>query len=431
MNSIIKVTVLLMLTSLSFGYTLEEAIDVALQQRGDVAVASSSLESARWDRNAAHTWFLPTVNFNAGYQNDQDIYELEIAGMGSIPIETEWASSYGISATVPIVMQGPAGASMSSTALNLAEYSLAAAKQDAAESVISSFYAVLLAEMMNEVAVEAMEIAREGYSLTAIRYETGMASRFELLQSQVAYENRRPDSIAAATALVNSRAAFAVSLGYSESEQIPVEGDLLDVLPVALPATIEEARSLMASSSMELATAVSLRELGDDGVSLAAASFAPALILKSEYSFEAAVNDFSDLDADAYERNWVTSAAVQVPLFHGISDYSSYQSARYDRLAYQAQATEIEHYTSLGLVAAWNSLSEARETVAAAASTVGQAEEGAEIARISYEAGMINRLEMDGAFLALTLARTNYASALYALRTAEASLARTIGVLSL
>ncbi len=60
-----------------------------------------------------------------------------------------------------------------------------------------------------------------------------------------------------------------------------------------------------------------------------------------------------------------------------------------------------------------------------------QAVEGSEIARVSYEAGIITRLDMDGAFLALTQARTNYASALYSLKTAEAGLARSVGILTI
>ena len=71
----------------------------------------------------------------------------------------------------------------------------------------------------------------------------------------------------------------------------------------------------------------------------------------------------------------------------------------------------------------------ARESVSATTATVASAEEGAGIASVSYEAGVITRLEMDQAFLALTAARTNQANALYGLRVAEAALARATGTL--
>ena len=423
--------VLLAIAVPASAFNLEEAVHTALEQRGDVTAARNSVESARWDRNNASTWFLPRFNFTLGYQQDHDIYELEITGLGTIPLETSWASSYGISATVPLVLQGPAGASMASTALDLSELSLFATEQKAAQDVVGSFYGVLLAEMMNDVATEALNIAREGYILTETRYDAGMASRFELLQSQVAYENRRPDSIAAAAGLDNALAAFAVSLGFSGSESVSIEGELHDQFPVSLPSTLAEARSVMAVSSVEFATAQSLRELGNDGVNLAAASFAPELVFQTDYMFEAGVDHISEISADDYNRNWTVSAAMQIPIFNGLSDYSDYRSARYDRLVYSAQAADLENYSSLGLVVAWNSLEQAGETVDAARSTMAQAEEASEIARISYESGVITRLEMDGAFLALTQARTNYASSLYSMRTAEAGLARILGILVL
>ncbi len=422
---------LLLSVSAAAAFTLEEAIETALRQRGDVVSAENELESSRWDRNAAHTWFLPSVNLSLAYQKSHDVQELTIPGMGSIPMGTEWASSYGVTATLPLVLQGPAGASMSSRALNLSRISLTMVEQDAVEDVIGSFYGVLLAEMMRDVTTEALDIAREGYSLAEQRYEAGTISRFELLQSRVAYENRRPDSIAAEAGLENATAAFAVSLGFSESRPVTLEGDLCDPFPVELPETLEEARRLMEMNSAELQSAREMRALGDATVNMAAASFAPQLVFQTSYSYQAGVDDIMEITGEDYTRNWTTSASIQVPLFNGLNDYSGYRSARYDRLATRAQAENIENYASLGLVAAWNSLHQSRETVAAAVSTMEQAEEGAEIARVSYEAGIITRLDMDGAFLALTQARTNYASALYSLKTSEAGLARALGILEI
>ena len=68
--------------------------------------------------------------------------------------------------------------------------------------------------------------------------------------------------------------------------------------------------------------------------------------------------------------------------------------------------------------------------MAAASSTVGLAEEALDIAVVSYEAGLTTRLEMDQAFLAHTQARTNYASALFGMKTAEAGLAAAMGTLT-
>lgn len=421
----------LIICSSAAAFTLEEAVSTALSQRGDIVSAENELESTRWERNAASTWYLPQVSFSLAYQNSHDVQEMTIPGLGTIPMGTEWASSYGITATLPLVLQGPAGASLAQRAFSLSELTLEGTEQNAVVEVVGSFYGVLMAEMMRDVATEAINIAREGYELAQQRYEAGTISRFELLQSQVAYENRRPDSIAAEAGLDNAMAAFAVSMGYPENHPVTLEGDLCDPFPIPLPSTLEEARTIMESNSTELATADEIRKMGDAGVNLAASNFAPQLVFQTSYGYQASVNDIMQITEEDYSRNWTTSASLQIPIFNGLSDYSGYRSARYDRLASYAQAGDIENYASLGLVASWNALNQARETVDSAEFTMGQAEEAAEIARVSYEAGIITRLDMDGAFLALTQARTNYASALYSLKTAEANLARSIGILEI
>ncbi|MCD4707706.1 MAG: TolC family protein [Candidatus Sabulitectum sp.] len=421
----------LLLSMQTSAFTLNEAVRTAMEQRGDVAAAKNEVESSRWSRNAARTWYLPQVDFSLSYQKNHDIQEMTIPGMGSIPMGTEWASMYGITATLPIVLQGPAGASISSRALTLSELTLSETEQDAVSDVIISFYGVLMAEMMSDVTSEAMNIAREGFLLAEQRFGAGTISRFELLQSQVAYENRRPDSIAAVVGVENARAAFAVSLGFDENHSTVIEGKLTDSFPVDLPETLEEARKIMERNNTTLATAEEMRKLGDAQVNLSAASFAPQLVFQTSYGFQAGVDDIKDITSNDYSRNWSTSASLQIPLFHGINDLGGYQSARAERLASYARAGEMENYASLQLVTTWNALHQAGETVQAAGSTVQQAIEGSEIARVSYEAGVITRLDMDSAFLALTQARTNYASALYSLKTAETGLARALGILSI
>jgi outer membrane protein TolC len=431
MTKILALVIPVLLVSMqTSAYTLEEAVQTALAQRGDVAAARNNLESSRWGRNAAHTWFLPRIDFSLSYQKNHDVQEMTIPGVGAIPMGSEWSSRYGITASVPILLQGPAGASVSSSALTLSEISLKQAKQDAVSDVINSFYGVLLAEMMSDVTTEAISISREGFVLAQQRFDAGTISRFELLQSQVAYENRRPDSIAAVTGMENARAAFAVSLGFDQSHAALIEGELTDPFPVVLPETFEEAQETMKQNSTTLASAAEMKNLADARLNLSAASFSPQLVFQTSYGFQAGVDDISKINGNDYSRNWTTSAILQIPIFHGLDDYSSYRSAEQDRLSSYAQANDIVNYTSLRLTAAWNSLRQARETVQAAESTVQQAVEGSEIARVSYEAGIITRLDMDGAFLALTQARTNYASALFSLKAAEVSLAKSLGILS-
>ncbi len=422
--------VIAFLISLNAGaVTLEEAVGIALQNRGDVQSALMSYESAVWTSRSADLWFLPQVNGQLAFSKTYDIQEITIPGMGSIPMGSEYSSIAGISVTVPLfVPQGPAGSRMASRAEELSLQQSKAAEMDAIVQVVRAFYGILLAQEMMDVSTEALEIAETGYELAALKHDVGTISRFELLQSRVAAENRIPGLIAAQNALENAYAGFAVTLGQDNNAHFQIEGSL-DAEPYfKIPETLEEAREAMYSNNPDLQAAEYIELIGDAGVDMARASFLPMLVFKTDLNYLAARND-TDFEIDDYERNLVASVALQIPLFNGFSDISDFNSARAQRVASEASARSIRQITDLSLVSAWNNLQAAREGVTATYSTVELATEGASIANISYGAGMITRLDMDQSFLALTTARTNHANALYNLRTAEAELMRAAGLM--
>ncbi len=423
------ITLVLVLCLPAAAINLQEAIDIALENRGDVASARMTYESAVWESRNADFWFLPNISGQFAIQKNYDIQEMSIPGMGSIPMGTEYSSIAGISVSIPLfIPQGPAGARLASRSEDLSMYQSRATRMDAIVQVISAFYGVLLAQEMSDVSEEALSIAEEGYELASLRYEAGTISRFELLQSRVAWENRIPDMISAESALENARAGFAVALGQDNAKVAHVEGQLDDEPDILLPETMDEAREFMMIKNPDLQVAEQMRLLGDAGVDMARAAFFPKLVFQTDLNYQAARDDIRFI-ADDYERNLTMSVALQIPLFSGLSDISSYNSARAERLSSEAAAHSLEQVAELSLVQTWNNLGAARERAMATASTVEQAFEGSEIARVSFEAGMITRLEMDQAFLALTSSRTNYASSLYELRMAEAELMRVTGMM--
>lgn len=423
------ITLMLVLYLPVAAINLQEAIDIALENRGDVESALMTYESAVWTSRNADFWFLPSINGQFAIQRNYDIQEMSIPGMGSIPMGTEYSSVAGISISMPLLIpQGMAGARLASRSEDLSMHQSRATRMDAIVQVMSAFYGVLLAQEMSDVSEEALSISEEGYELASLRYEAGTISRFELLQSRVAWENRIPDMISAGSALENARAGFAVALGQDNAKVAYIEGQLDDELDIPLPETLNEARELMMAQNPDLQVAEQMRLLGDAGVDMARAAFFPKLVFQTDFNYQAARDDIRFV-ADDYERNLTASIALQIPLFNGLSDISSYNSARSERLSNEAAAHSLEQVAELSLVRAWNNLEAARERAEATESTVEQASEGSEIAVVSFEAGMITRLEMDQAFLALTSSRTNHASSLYELRMAEAELMRVTGMM--
>ena len=423
------IAILLVVTLPLCALDLQDAVETALASRGDVESARLTAESASWQSTGANLWFLPSISGQLVFQRSHDVQSMEIPGMGSIPVGSEYSSIAGITASLPLfIPQGPSGARMASRAEDMALDQVDAAEFDAVVQVVQAFYGVLLAQEMNAVSGEALDIARQGYEIASIKYEAGTISRFEHLQSRVAWENRIPDAIDAEIALENAITGLAVSMGIERGTPFTLEGSLEEGPDVPLPTTIEDARTIMESHSPDLRIAEGMRLLGDAGVDMARSEFLPMLVFQTDYNFQASRDDWHFETGD-YDRSWSSSIALQIPIFTGFSDIAGYNSARADRLASHAGARSMEQAAEFSLTQAWNGYHSSREREEATSATVEQAGEAAAIAGVSYEAGAITRLDMDQAFLALTTARTNHASALYGLRIAEVQLMRAIGLL--
>ncbi len=424
--------IILLLLATSFSVSaidLQEAVETALANRGDVESARLNAESAGWQSTNADLWFLPNVSGQLAFQKNYDIQSMEIPGMGSIPMGTEYTSFAGISVSVPLFLpQGLSGSRMASRAEDLALHQADAAEYNAVVQVVQAFYGVLLSQKMEVVSSEALDIARQGYELALLKYDAGTISRFELLQSRVAWENRIPEAIDSRIALENALSGLAVSMGLEQGSVFTLEGSLEDRPDIHLPASLEDAQKMMEIRNPDLLAAADIRLVGDAGVDMARAEFLPMLVFQTDFNYQAARDDWHFETGD-YDRNWTSSIALQVPILTGFSDIAGYNSARAERLASHASARSMEQGVGLSLVQAWNSFEASREREKATSSTVEQAEEASSIACVSYEAGTITRLDMDQAFLALTAARTNHASALYGLRISEVQLMRAIGLL--
>lgn len=431
MTMVLTVSLLPAAAGVSWSMDLQEAVRSALEHRGDVSAAEETVRGSEWSRRGSRYWFLPSIYGSLSFLHYYDVQELEIPGMGSFRMGAEWASHAGVTVDVPLfVPQGPAGFDLASRSLELADAELAATVQDAIFDVIRSFYGLLLAREMVTVSEEGLAIAEEGYRLSAARFEAGAISRFELLQSEVAWENRKPEVIAAHSRYDDAIASLSAALGLDpgRSGGFDIEGCLEDPVPLALPETLDRAREIMRQNSPELTRADRMRGMAEAGVSLARAAFLPSLLFQASWGYQAQRDD-SHFTLDDYERDLSVMLSLRIPIMNGLNDISGYASARADRRAAESTALSMTRASELALIRAWNGLQESRERLSATAHTLSQAEEAAEIATVSYEAGTITRLEMDQAFLALTSARTNHASALYGLRLSEAGVARAIGVL--
>jgi len=97
-----NVLALLVICGVSQSLTLDESIRIALENRNDLAAAGSSLSSSTWNRRKAGLWFRPSVNADLNFTRDYDAQTIEVSGLGSIPIGSEYTSFVGLNVDIPL-----------------------------------------------------------------------------------------------------------------------------------------------------------------------------------------------------------------------------------------------------------------------------------------------------------------------------------------
>ena len=169
--------------------TLDDALKVALSENNSVKVADMEIRKAEYARKGTYASLFPQVDFSGTYQRaikKQKMYmklgdvEQEI----TVGVNNTWST--GFSAALPIV-NVPLWKAIEITGMDveLAVEKAKGSRQDLIDQVQQAFYGVLLAKDLYAVYKENYDNAANSYNDVKGKYDTGLASKFELLSSEV------------------------------------------------------------------------------------------------------------------------------------------------------------------------------------------------------------------------------------------------------
>ncbi|MBN2859922.1 MAG: TolC family protein [Sphaerochaetaceae bacterium] len=402
----------------SGGLELEEAIQVALENRSEILSSQMSVSSSELNELDSDLWFLPDITANG-----------TIAASG-LPDDsgTGYSSGIGINGTLPILsFQSMAGSRMASISTDISSLQLEAEKQDVIVDVVLAYLDVLYAMEVQETQALNLQMLEESYETATLNYNSGTISRYEYLQSHVALENSRPAYTAAGYSLEDAYEKLALNMGVDHASISPLDGSMEDALPFRMPCTLGMAVELMEENSPELAIAELGIRSADAAVDMADAAFTPTLSASASMAWSGVDEQFGSIDTDKWSESWNVGISLSIPIMSGLGSITGSRSARYDRLAARASLETTGMTLQQQLNQVWNSYLLAGENLRGADALILEAEEALNIAMISYESGSITRLELDNSTLALMQARNSRSKALLDLRSAEITIVRITG----
>lgn len=418
--------------------SLEEAIQIAFQYQGSIAVAEESVEAARQRVRQARTGVLPNVLGSVGYggagtSNLGGLFGPEptvsAPGPGGAPATTRLNTD---SATFNRGLQPRIGLNytvydggLTRTQVRQAranvegsQASLVTTRNNLTFTVTSNYLFQLRSERLLELRVTQERLALEQLNRVEAQVRQGKAAAADRALVLSEYQNRRVDRISAQNDAQVSANTLRNTMGLSVGPvlQLVERRDTEELLP-----SLETMQDLARRQRPEVVQAEAQVRVSQAGVSIARIRRKPRLT--TSFVFNVSTNN-------QFQRSdYNVAAAVSLPLWDAGLTHAQEAEARTGVQSSSANLEQTRKDVEADVVEAYLNLVNARARLEASRVAVQAAQVNLEQTTARYEVGAPNAtvLELITAQVQFANANNGAISALYDVYLAQAQLHRAIG----
>ncbi len=400
--------------------TLESAIEMALG-RNPFHQASLETEAQAMARlRQATARFFPTLNATGTHTLKEKLMTLAFAGQ---EFEVDFTENYQAVFTLamPIFTGGQLLAGRREAKLNVetTREGIRQSEQETVFNVKKAFFGCLLAGEFVDVAKEALDLAEKHYQNVKNLYEVGMASKFDLLRSEVQAANLRPQLIRARNELVAAELGLKTILNIDLGRGLKIEGKL-DFTPVELD--VEKAVLEASVNRPELKQADFQVRMAREMVKIARGSMLPSLAIGGTFNYWGNKVNFK-----GWTNYYSVNLVLNIPIFNGLEEEARMSESK--SLSRQLEWTKkgVAANVELEVRQAHLNYKQAKETLLSQEKNIEQAREAVRLAELNYNEGLVTNLDVTSAQVALSQARTNYSQAVYDCVVSLAQLEKAVG----
>jgi len=394
--------------------TLEDCIIIALGNNPSIQSSQFFVEENQAKVDEMRSGFYPTVNFNS----DADTYS---RNNGS-----ERYNNYtsGISATYNLFegfrTKATYNAAQDNYQANIYKYE--SDKQDLIFNIIYAYYKALQSERILKSAEEAVKSSNLHLEFAMAKNEAGMATRSDILKSEVELSNAKLNMIKAVNALLAAKGNLNVFMGFHSNNQIKIVDDL-SVINEAPIQTFDSLFSEAINSRTELKKFQSLLSAQQQYIKVAKGEYFPSVNANANYNY-------SGLKISGMQQNWWLGMTLSIPVFKG---FSTKARITQEELAFKGLEKDFESLKQQISQEVWNAylaVKESSERIATTVMGVESARENLLLAEGEYKEGVGSIIQLTDAQTTFVTSEHNYIQALSDYKISFAELERTIGIKS-
>ena len=418
------------------GYTLDDCIRTALEGKKTVLSAELGVVSATKGLTGSYSGLLPSLRAttSAGQTQfpEQESFTINYE---TLTLDTAKTSHFnnlsaGVSLNQTIYDGGRSfnQVKQARTNLDIARLNQRLTKIQVIQNVIKSYYGLLQAQKLLNVAEKNLEMLNQQVSLVKKQFDLGVVKRTDLLKAEVAQGQARVDVLNKKTSLENSRRILFNDMGLQDFGQSITAMDDEWVVP-AIPSSADVLKVLK-NQNPNLLISQARINLGDLSYKLVRGLRLPSLNSSMNYL---ANGETSDELIDALKDEWSLgiNLSVSLPIYTGNSLSMQQQQAKLSK-----QQSEYSYITLLNDLRVQaelirESLNNYAEIIPLNQAVVASAEEDLKLVRERYSLGSATILEVLDAQVSLIRSNSTLINTIHDARMQEASLKALLGTLDM
>ncbi len=409
--------------------TLDDCLRLALSGNPFVLATKEKEAAAAAQVRSAASRFFPAVNGQGSDILDKKVMTLEFPSFvpGEPPqrVKLDFTKTYQFSLAIsmPLFAGGQlvGGFKQANYNLKATRETIRQSQQETAFNVKRAFYGYLLARDFSAVAGEAVALAEAHAANVKNLYEAGLASKFDLLRSDVQVANLKPQLIRARNSLELAELALKNLLGLDLARPVEIRGEL-----AALPLDIDldEAVGRALRQRPELSQLDFQRRMAAEMVKIARGSGLPSLAIGGAYNFWSNHFIFRNKNWESY---YTISLNLNVPIFNGFASNAQVGQSKAVLRELELTGKGLAETIKLEVRQAVLNYGQAKESLASQERNVDEAAEAVRIAELNFGEGLATGLDVSTAQVALSQAKTNRSQALYDCVVSLAQLEKALG----
>jgi outer membrane protein len=410
--------------------TLDKSVELALTQNPYHLATEERVDAAYSKLREAASGFLPSLDAQGLHTLDEKVFELEfpsfIPGEPPQKVRVDFTRDFQFSMalTLPLFTGGRLTSGFKQAKYNL-ESSRESVRQSKHTTVFNTkgaFFGYLLAKEFVSVAEDAVRVAEENLQNVKEMYAVGMASKMDLLRSEVRVTNMQPVLIEAKNSLRIAELNLKTLLGLNLSQPVEIMGELKYE---PYEPNLEECVADALIHRPEVKQIDFQRRMAAESLKMARAGYLPTLAVSGTYNFWA---DRLNFQKNTWSSFYAVNLVLTLPLFHGFQTSAQVGQAKAMIREVELNQKALRDAVEFEVRQAVLKLEEAKETLISQEKNIEQAKESLRITQLNFTEGMATTLDVISAEAASSQAQVNYSQALFNYVMAKADLDRAMGV---